>query len=262
MMRLGLSSAAFYGRMETEEMALHLRDFDLDVCEVFLETFSEYSAEFAQVVHGNLGGLPVTSVHPKGTQFEPDLFGQSKRQVADALRFFAGVCDAGQTLGAKYYVLHGPGTINTQRRPDTLPELHERLGQMTAIASARGMSVLWENVSWCSMRLPEDVKIVRQLLPELGFVLDVKQAYRAHSTPGALLAAMGDRIRHVHALDMDADGRLVLPGHGLTDWALLARQLRDVGYDGAVILEPYTVAEHGEDDLRRSLDFLRRIFLT
>lgn len=260
-MRIGLSSAAFYGRMETEEMAHRLRKFPLEVCEIFLETHSEYSADFGSIVRENLGGLPCVSVHPKGTQFEPDLFGQSKRQVADALDIFARICDAGGVLGARYYVLHGPGTINTQRRPGEIRDLLPRMAQMQQIAAQRGMQVLWENVSWCSMRTAEDVQAVRALLPEMGFVLDVKQAYRAGTTPQAILAAMGEHIRHVHALDMDEDGRLVLPGQGgMTDWRALKKQLTDQGYDGAVILEPYTVQPEDEDALRQSVCWLREIF--
>ena len=83
-MKLGLTSAAFYGRMETEDAAGFLTQLDIDCCEVFLETFSEYSADFAATVRRNLGNLPCVSVHPKGTQFEPDLFGQSARNRKDA----------------------------------------------------------------------------------------------------------------------------------------------------------------------------------
>jgi hypothetical protein len=106
-MKLGMSGAVFYGRMETEDEARHLTDFPLDVCEIFLETQSEYSASFGAQVLERLKGLPCVSVHPKGTQFEPDLFGRSRRQVEDAMRLFTGVCAAGEALHARYYVLHG-----------------------------------------------------------------------------------------------------------------------------------------------------------
>lgn len=260
MIRVGMSTAAFYGWRETDDHALRLSRMALDVCEVFLETHSEYSSEFGALVRRNLGDLPCASVHAKGTQFESDLFGQSARQVQDALNIFTGVCNAGQALGAKWYVMHGPGTINTPRRPHQIRGLTDRIPQMQAIAAARGIEVLWENVSWCSMRSPEDVHSVRELLPGMGFVLDVKQAYRAGSTPEAILAAMGPQIRHVHALDMDADGRLVLPGQGMTDWRALVAQLRDQGFDGAVILEPYAGMAADDGALQQSVDFLRNVF--
>ena len=220
-MKLGLSSAAFYGRMETEDAAQHLTDFGLDTCEVFLETFSEYSADFGRIVREKLGTLPCGSVHPKGTQFEGDLFGRSARQRADALRIFTGVCAAGQALGAKYYVMHGPGMINSRVSPERIYMLGEVMPQMQAIARARGMEVLWENVSWCAVSTPETVGQLLSILPDINFVLDTKQAFRAGQDPCAILAAMGRRIRHVHALDWDADGRLALPGSGVMDWPRL-----------------------------------------
>ena len=73
-MRLGLSSAAFYGRREVEDTAALLPGYGLDVCEVFLNSFSEYSTDFGGLVRERLNGLPCVSVHPKGTQFEPDIF--------------------------------------------------------------------------------------------------------------------------------------------------------------------------------------------
>lgn len=257
-MKLGLSSASFYGRLETEDAAQHLADFDLDTCEVFLETFSEYSSDFGRTVRSRLGGLPCGSVHPKGTQFESDLFGRSARQRADALRIFTGVCEAGQAIGAKYYVMHGPGMINSRVVPERIHLLTVIVPQLQSIAHARGMEVLWENVSWCAVSTPENVRQLLDCLPEMNFVLDTKQAFRAGQDPLEILSAMGRHIRHVHALDWDADGKLALPGQGIMDWPRLMHQLRDLGFDGNVILEPYAWMAEDEDQLRRSLDFLRK----
>lgn len=257
-MKLGLSSAAFYGRMETEEEAAHLLDFQVDVCEIFLQTYSEYSADFGHTVKKNLQGLPCVSIHAKGTQFEPELFSRSARQTADALRFFEGACAAGEVLGARYYVFHGPGNARNAVPPDQVNALAERFAVMQRTAAAHGMEVLWENVSWCSIRTPEDVRTVRTLLPDVCFVLDVKQAFRSGQRVEDMLAAMGSALRHVHALDWDADGHLCLPGLGVLDWPALLRRLRDVGYKGAIILEPYDWQARDEEAVCRSLDFLRK----
>lgn len=40
-MKIGLSSAAYYGQLETDEAAAHIAELPLDTCEVFLETPSE-----------------------------------------------------------------------------------------------------------------------------------------------------------------------------------------------------------------------------
>ena len=256
-MKLGLSSAAFYGRMETEEAAAHLRDFPIEVCEIFLESFSEYCRAFGKVAAAELGPVKCVSVHAKGTQFEPDLFSCSRRQQEDAMGIFSGICGAGQALGAKYYVLHGPGNARNAVPPESIHDLQGRFARMGSIARERGIEVLWENVSWCSLRTPAEVRRAGELLPGLGYVLDVKQAFRAGCEPMDMLQAMGGNVRHVHALDWTAEGKLCLPGQGVTDGPGLLRALRESGYDGAIILEPYSWQAMDEDALRRSLDYLR-----
>lgn len=260
-MKLGMSSAAFYGQMETEDQAALLRDFPVEVCEIFLETHSEYTAAFGALVKERLAGLACLSVHPKGTQFEQDLFGRSHRQAQDALRTFRGVCEAGQAMGARYYVFHGPFAVSGRVRPGAIFEVEKRVTGLRAIARAHGLELLWENVSWCAMQRPEDVREIAALFPDLGFVLDVKQAMRAGVEPIGMVEAMGGRIRHVHALDRDAEGRLCLPGEGTVDWRALMGALRAQGYDGAVILEPYEWMSRDHDALRRSLEHLREAMM-
>lgn len=256
-MKLGISSAGFYGRLETEQAAAYLTRFDVDACEIFLETHSEYTPAFGEEVRKRLAGLMCVSVHPKGTQFEPDIFGQSQRQVTDGLRSFEGVCRSGQALGARYYVFHGP---NSPVRPIELEGIHHLKENVTLLietAAKYGIELLWENVSWCALRTPAEVRRVRELFPDMGFVLDTKQAFRAGVDPLDMLDAMGERVRHIHALDWDARGRLTLPGQGIMDWDALFRRLRNIRYAGAVILEPYPWQTKDEEEVRRCLRFLR-----
>ena len=93
-MKIGLSSAAYYGQLETDEAAAHIAELPLDTCEVFLETPSEYTTDFTFRMRYNMNNFPVTSVHPLGTQFEPQLFGRAARQSDDAFAMFANVCRA------------------------------------------------------------------------------------------------------------------------------------------------------------------------
>lgn len=256
-MKLGISCAAWYGKFETEDAAAHLRNFPLDTCEIFLQTWSECTRAFGELIHDRLGDLPCTSVHPKSNSFESELFSRSSRQTEDAFQLFEGVCEAGEAFGAKYYVFHSPGCIISRRTPGGLWKAEERLERMRRIAASHGIEVLWENVSWCAMQTPDDVKAVRRLWPDLGFVLDVKQAYRAGFDAQTILDAMGPQLKHLHVLDLHEDGSLCLPGEGIVDFERLIKAAKDNGFDGAVILEPYEAQARDESALRRSLDFLR-----
>lgn len=258
-MRLGLTSAAFYGRLETEEAAAHLQKLGLDCCEVFLETFSEYTPDFASCVHACLQGLPCVSVHPKGTQFEPDFFGQSARQRNDAFHLINRVMDAGQTLNARYYVMHGPVSVIGRITLDRIRRLEEQFTLAQQAAQAHGMEILWENVYYGAVSSVEDFRRIRERLPELNFVLDVKQSWRGNIDPNEIVREVGGWIRHVHILDHDADGNLCLPGEGIFDLDLFLRLLRDKGYPGDIIIEPYANLTVDAARLSRSIEYMHEL---
>lgn len=258
-MELGMSSAAFYGRMNTEDAAGHLCSFPIDTCEVFLQTFSEYNAEFGRIVRNKLGNLKCTSVHAKGTQFELDLFADYVRQRNDAFRLFEGICSAGKEMGASYYVLHGPPGFRKSLRPEQIRNLKNVFPEMQKIAGKYGMEILWENVFWCACSLPEHVRTLMEFFPDIRFVLDIKQAYQAGTDPMEMAATMGTHLAHVHVLDWDTEGRLVLPGEGVFDFETFARVLRSFHYTGAVILEPYSSQTLDEERVCTSLKHLQNI---
>ena len=256
-MRLGMSSAAFFGLMPTELEAEKAAGMPVDGVEIFLETYSEYSAEFGRIVRRHLGDKPCLSVHPRGTQFEPDIFGRSARQVKDGVDMFTRVCEAGEALGAKYYVMHGTFDNRGSRlRPRGIYRLRENMELLRQIAAAHGLELLWENVFWCTARTPEDIAEIRELLPAQRFVLDVKQAWRAGVEPMDMVEAMGPALAHVHALDHTAE-KLALPGSGTLDWPALIRRMRSYGFDGAIVLEPYAWQCADDEDTRRCLSYLR-----
>lgn len=259
-MNVGLSSAAFFGRMDTEDQAAKVQEFPVQCCEVFLQTISEYTADFGDLVREKLNGLPCVSVHAMSSQFESELFSVYHRQAEDALRQFAGACAAGQAMGARYYVLHGKAGYVSPVKITTVPQLQETMALLQKTAADYGLEVLWENVSWCALRSVEDVLQVRKLLPEQRFVLDVKQAFRTGQDLQAMILAMGDRLAHVHVLDHTAEGEMCLPGEGVTDWRKMAETLRNVGYAGAYILEPYERQARDEAALRRSILYLQEVF--
>lgn len=259
-MNIGLSSAAFFGRMDTEDQAARVRELPVQCCEVFLQTSSEYTADFGNLVRERLNGLPCVSVHAMSSQFESELFSVYHRQAEDALRQFEGVCAAGQAMGARYYVLHGKAGYVSPVRVNTVPHLQETMALLKKTAADYGLEVLWENVSWCALRSVEDVLLARKLLPEQRFVLDVKQAFRTGQNLLEMIRAMGARLAHVHVLDHTVQGEMCLPGEGVTEWQTMADTLRDVGYTGAVILEPYERQIRDEAALMRSILYLQDVF--
>lgn len=256
-MRLGLSTAAYYGRFETEDAALAIARLPVDCAEVFLQTGSEYEPAFAQLVRENLGSISCTSVHPTGIQFENQMFGRSLRQRRDAFAVYERVLDAANVLGAKYYVYHGRSTAQLTALAWDLEANLRVLRDMHEAAAERNIAVAWENVFWCQLTNEERIAKVRDVFPDARFTLDIKQAMRAGCDPVKMIDVMGSGLANVHVCDWMANGKLCLPGEGEFDFDALFAALRKNGYDGPVILEPYLALVESDETLMRSLEFLR-----
>ena len=175
-MKIGLSTAAFYGRWETEEAAAHLSDYGAECAEAFLQTRGEMTRGFAEDVRQKLDGIPCTSMHPKGTLFENELFGRSPRQQAEGWDFFRRALDAAAELGAAYYVYHGWHSSTGSKMTFDAQKNADSVGKMPMEAATRGIRVAWENVSWCQLTTPERVTEMRRWLPDIGFTLDERIA--------------------------------------------------------------------------------------
>lgn len=258
MMQLGLSTAAYYGKWETEEAAVQLSRLPIDCAEVFLQSGSEFDASFAELVRRNLGTVPCTSVHPQGCQFEGYMAQRPQRQKRDAFDVFRRVLDAGAALGTKTYVYHGRNTPQLSPIPWNLQWNIEAIAPMCEEAEKRGMVIGWENVFWCQLTEPSRVLEAKKALPQVRFTLDIKQAMRAGCDPVDFVFAMGDQLCNVHVCDWDEEGKLCLPGEGAFDFDRLFDALEEVGYPGPVILEPYLKLIRDRSALLNSLAFLRK----
>lgn len=255
-MQLGLSTAAFYGRWETEEAAARIAGLELDCAEVFLQSDSENTREFALLVKKNLGGVACTSVHPLGG-YENYMAGRPARQIRDAFDHFSRVLDAGEVLGAKTFVYHGRNTPLLSPLPWNLKWNIEAITPMCEMAKERGMVIGWENVYWCQLTEPSRVLEAKAALPQVRFTLDIKQAMRAGRNPIDYVYAMGDQLCNVHVCDWRKDESLCLPGEGIFDFDALMEALHDVGYDGPVIMEPYLALIESDEALLRAIAFVR-----
>ena len=257
-MKLGLSTAAFYGRWETEEAAKRIGGMPVDCAEAFLQTGSEYERSFARLVRENFGPVRCTSVHPSGIQFENQMFGRSQRQRQDAFDAFCRVLDATAELGASYYVYHGWSTTQLSPRPFNLQANADMLAVMSEEAKKRGVTMAWENVFWCQLTNIERIRQVMDAAPNVRFTLDIKQAMRAGEDPIEMARVMGERLVNVHVCDWKENGKLCLPGEGCFDFDAFFAQLREQNYQGPVILEPYLALIESDEALMHALTYLKK----
>ncbi len=121
-------------------------------------------------------------------------------------------------------------------------------------AAARGVTVCYEGM------LPADgVRRLATLIdsPAFGCYFDLANAARRGLDGPTEIRALGPLVHRVHVKDAGAQPGRCRPGHGLVDFDECATALREIGYDGWLVLEtPPSLPEL----VARDLSFARAVF--
>ena len=259
-MEIGVSTASFFLRKHNEDALKALNSIDAKVAEVFLETFSQYDGEYGKKLNKYVGDMRIHSVHVVTTQYEPQLFSANELQAKDAFDMFENVLRCAKELGANNYTLHGKAYFKkTYSMPDEIGRFIDRFNIMCELSAKYNVSVCLENVFWCMYSYVGFFDKIRDFCPMLKTCLDVKQAIRSGEDPLDYLDEMGDRINTVHLSDFKADGKMCLPGRGVYDFERLFKRLKDVGFNGNMLIEVYKDDFGDESELKDSLEFLRKL---
>ena len=83
-MEIGVSTASLFLREYNEDSLVTLNEIDARTCEIFLESFSEYTEEFGKLLLSRKGNLNVHSLHVITLNFETELFSANQRAFNDA----------------------------------------------------------------------------------------------------------------------------------------------------------------------------------
>ena len=254
-MKVGISTASLFLRKNNEE-ALPLFDaWGVPCAEVFLTSFCEYAPAFAHTLAAAKGGVEIHSVHVLNTQYEPQLYAEHPRVLEDANGWLREVLSSANILGARNYTFHGIARLKR-----TFRENWQRFSAITAqiyeTCRAAGVRLCYENVEWALYSRPGLFALLKKDCPDLGGVLDIKQARITGYDWREYLADMGESLATVHVSDVTAEGKMCLPGQGVFDFAELFARLRDIGFDGAVLIENYARDYDEPDELRRSFEYL------
>ncbi len=257
-MEIGLSTASFFGKALTEDCFDIIKGAGVNVCEVFLTTFSEYTESFGDLLKERKGDLKVHSVHTLTNQFEPQLSNRAERTRRDAFQIFESVCKTMQKLGAKYYTYHGASIIkksmlkvNYEYESTCVKRIMDKLNDY-------GGELTFENVHWARYNCPEFIKNLHEYLPELRTCLDIKQAMQSGIDYKEYLNAVGNSLRTVHVCDWNDDG-LCVPGKGKFDFKDFFKRLSGIGYTGPIMVELYS-GDYGDyREVYDSVDYLKNL---
>ncbi len=258
-MQIGISTASLFGRKHTEDALEFLSQNRTQCAEVFLETYREYNAEFGKKLQKLKGNTKIHSVHTLTTQFEPQLYSVNERASEDSFEFLKGAMQAGKEIGAKYYTFHGGARF--KKTPLKLD--FDRVGKITQKIIDQikpfGITLAYENVHWGYYNYIGFFEEVRKRTVGLKATLDIKQARQSGIDYKDYIKEMGEDIVTVHLSDFLESGKMCLPGVGLTDFLDLFSRLKDVGFDGAMLIEAYQSDYSDTNELFRSVEFLQNL---
>lgn len=258
-MKTGISTASLFTRYHTEEALEFLSKNNIETAEVFLESYREYNKAFGEFLSKRKGGTEINSVHTLTTQFEPQLYSLNERAKEDSFELLKGTMECAKALGAKYYTFHGQARFKVTHKATD----YDRVGAITQeiidTISPYGITLAYENVHWGGYNHKGFFREIKKRTNGLKATLDIKQARQSEIDYKDLIEEMASDIVTVHLSDIDGNGKMCLPGKGITDFEQLFLRLQGVGFDGALILEVYANDYKKEDELFSSLDYVNNL---
>ncbi len=265
-MEIGLSTASYFSKMQIEDAILDIGAHGVSLCEVFLNTFSEYEPPFIELLSARLtqANVRVFSIHPMSMQFEPQLFSIHPRQRSDALAIYERVLAAGERLGAQCYVMHGPARLFGGVKNIELARIAPIFVDLAARAADFGIQLTLENVSWCVFNEPAfGARLQEMTGGVIKHTLDVKQAVRSGFDPAEFIRAVGEQIINVHLCDAtrlpSGGSHYDMPGFGEYDFVAMFNLLGEKGYAGPAFIEVYSDMYAQIPTLYESLARVRQI---
>lgn len=254
-MKVGISTATFFSKVLTEDSFSVIQRCGGDTCEVFLTTFYEYKDSFGRLLKERKGDFDVYSVHSLNTQFEPQLFNKVQRTYDDAEGVFRSVLNVGQIIGAKAYTFHAQARLKQSVYID--PKfVGERMSKLGEISREYGIKLCLENVHWATFDSPDFFRKMKPYAQNIGTVLDIKQARQSGYDWREYIDVMGESIANVHVSDVK-DGKITMVGKGEFPFKELVERLKDVGYDGPLIIEQYAGNYDSVDEVAESVEYLK-----
>ncbi len=243
-LRLGVSSGAFYPEVTTEDVPTLAAELGLTDVEIMLQTAGEYDMAVTRRIRANAraSGCRIHSVHVWTDLYQ--LLSPYRRRVEEGRALFNRAIMAAAELEAGLIVWHGPRTAEVTQ-PGAWDRFAASVVELGAACDEAGVTLTLENVSQSAIRGAREAAMLANHLadagPEVrvGFTFDPFQAAEAGANPFMVLAAMGDRVANVHLSDYREDGpsaRHLPPGEGDVPWPALLRAIA-AAYQGPLMLE-------------------------
>ncbi|MFJ6987229.1 MULTISPECIES: sugar phosphate isomerase/epimerase family protein [unclassified Streptomyces] len=222
------------------ELAPHVAALGFDVIELPVEQIGLWDPHRAAELLASLGlAASVVLVMPPGRELVTALPG-TVRATQDYLRYcvdVAAAVGAPAISGPAYASVGRTWRLDTAQRKAAYAELRENLKPVLDHAGQHGVRVGVEPLNRYETSLINTVDQALDALPEeCGLALDTYHLNIEERIPHQAVRAAGARLVHLQVCGTDRGA----PGGDHFDWAALTAVLRDIGYDGPLVIESFT----------------------
>ena len=246
-MRFGVNTWVWTSPLNTDELgrlATKVAEMGFEHIEVPIEGDNEVDyARAGEIARDR--GLTVSACAAMGP--EQDLISPEAATRAGGMSYLRGCIEAARDLGAVNLV--GPMFSAVGRTWQQAPDERERdmelltgeLQELCAYAADHGVVLCIEPLNRFETSFINLTSQVVELVdrvghPSCGILLDTFHMNIEERSLGDAIRSAGDRLKHVHACENDRGA----PGTGHVPWEDVATALRDIGYDGPVVIESFT----------------------
>lgn len=253
-MRFGASTWIWVAPLTTVklvELAPRVRRLGFDWIEIPIDETDAIDYQTArQVIADNGLGVSVCIVYSSPQR---DLLLPDPKMRASAMAYVRHCIDATQTMGGT--IALGPHYAEVGRKWYARPERRARemellvseLQELAGYAEERGVTLCLEPINRYEAsfvtRVDQAIEIVDKVgHPAFQMMVDTFHMNMEEPSLGDAIRAAGSRLRHVHS----SESHRGTPGEGHLPWGEVAQALRDIQYDGALVIETFN---HGVESL-------------
>jgi D-psicose/D-tagatose/L-ribulose 3-epimerase len=246
-MKFGVNTWVWTSPLTTQELeplAARIKQGGFDWIELPLEGLDDYDpAEAGAIIRDH--GLSVSTCAAMGPDrdlIHPDQAFQESgatyvRQCIDATR----IMGANRLIGPIYSAVGRTWQATAEERARDMARLVANLRPLAEYAADNGVTLCIEplnrfETSFLNLAAQAIELIDRIDRPGCQIMLDTFHMNIEEASLGDAIRAVGPRLHHFHACENDRGA----PGSGHVPWSDVAAALRDIHYDGPVVIESFT----------------------
>ena len=245
-MKFGVSSYVWVSPFSnhTTEQLKHAKELGFDIYEIGVEDPSSFDPAYVKQ-EADMAGIQINICGAFGP--ERDISSDDSRYRDKGMEYIRTLIDMASVFGSPYvagpmYAATGKaGMASEEERKRQRSYAVDNLRDLAGYAATKGIRLALEPLNRFETDFLNTVDQGVELLDEIGcdnvgLLLDTFHMNIEEKSLGQAIRRAGSRLFDFHACSNDRG----TPGQDHIDWDEISTALRDVGYDGAVVIESFT----------------------